>query len=84
VLEAFAHQRPVVGTPAAFAGLAVREGTSVLVGDDATTLTAHVVTLLRDPTRARALVAEASVVVREHYLLDVVAADVRRLVFGEG
>jgi len=84
VLEAFAHQRPVVGTPAAFAGLAVREGTSVLVGDDATTLTAHVVTLLRDPTRARALVAEASVVVREHYLLDVVAADARRLVFGEG
>ena len=82
VLEAFAHERPVVATPAAVAGLEVRDGVSVLLGDDAAALARHAARLLRDPTQARRLVAGASVVVHDHYLLDVVAPPARRLIFG--
>ncbi len=82
VLEAFAHERPVVATPAAVAGLAVRDGVSVLLGDDAEALSLHAALMLTDPARARALVTEASRIVREHYVLDVVAPGLRRLVLG--
>ena len=53
VLEAFAHRRPVVATPAAVAGLDVRDGATVLLGDDPPTLAPHVARLLGDPARAR-------------------------------
>jgi glycosyltransferase involved in cell wall biosynthesis len=82
VLEAFAHGRPVVATPAAVAGLPVRDGGSVLLGVDATTLARQTIALLQDPARARAVAAEASALVHGHYVLDVVAPAARRLIFG--
>lgn len=82
VLEAFAFERPVVATPAAVAGLAVRDGESVLLAEDAVALAAHAARLLRAPDEARRLVAGASAVLATHYLLDVVASPARRLIFG--
>ncbi len=84
VLEAFAHERPVVATPAAVAGLEVRDGVTVLLGDDPAQLARHAARLLRDPVRAGELADAASVLVHDHYVLDVVAPLARRLIFGAG
>jgi glycosyltransferase involved in cell wall biosynthesis len=82
VLEAFAHRRPVVATPAAVAGLQVDDGRSVLLGERADALAAHAARLLRTPHEVRRMVDEASAVLAEHYLLDVVAPRARRLLIG--
>jgi glycosyltransferase involved in cell wall biosynthesis len=82
VLEAFAHRRPVVATPAAVAGLAVQDGRSVHLGTTAEELAAHAAHLLRSPAAARQTVGEAEAVLSEHYLLDVVAPMARRLLIG--
>jgi glycosyltransferase involved in cell wall biosynthesis len=82
VLEAFAHHRPVVATPAAATGLAVVDGRSVHLGTTAAELAAHAARLLSDPGEARATVDEAETVLSEHYLLDVVVPRARRLLFG--
>jgi glycosyltransferase involved in cell wall biosynthesis len=82
VLEAFAHRRPVVATPAAVAGLDVVDGRSVHLGTSVAELAAHTVRLLTDPDAARRTVAEAEAVLSEHYLLDVVGRRARRLLTG--
>ncbi len=82
VLEAFAHRRPVVATPAAVAGLEVVDGRSVHLGASPEELAAHVVRLLRHPDDARRTVDEAEAVLSEHYLLDVVVPRARRLLLG--
>jgi glycosyltransferase involved in cell wall biosynthesis len=82
VLEAFAHRRPVVATPAAVAGLDVVDGRSVHLGTTAAELAAHTVRLLTDPEVARRTVDEAEAVLTEHYLLDVVGPRARRLLTG--
>jgi glycosyltransferase involved in cell wall biosynthesis len=82
VLEAFAHRRPVVATPAAVAGLDVVDGRSVHLGSTAAELAAHTVRLLGDPDEARRTAGEADAVLSEHYLLDVVVPRARRLLTG--
>jgi glycosyltransferase involved in cell wall biosynthesis len=82
VLEAFAHRRPVVATPAAVAGLDVIDGRSVHLGASPEELAAHAVRLLRHPDDARRTVDEAEAVLAEHYLLDVVVPRARRLLLG--
>jgi glycosyltransferase involved in cell wall biosynthesis len=82
VLEAFAHRRPVVATPAAVAGLAVLDGRSVHLGATADELAAHVVHLLRAPHVAASTVDEAEAVLAAHYVLEVVAPRARRLLIG--
>ena len=82
VLEAFAHGRPVVATPAAVAGLDVVDGRSVHLGTSAAELATHTARLLSDPHDARRTVDEADRVLSEHYLLDVVVPRARRLLFG--
>jgi len=84
VLEAFAFERAVVATPIAVHGLAVLDGESVLLGEDAVALAAHAAALLRDPGATRRLVVEASRVLGAHYLLDVVAPRARRVLFSGG
>ena len=84
VLEAFAYRRPVVATPAAVVGLAVHDGRSVHLGSSPDGLAAHVARLLRSPDEARGTVVEASAVLSEHYLLDVVAPRARQLLTGTG
>ncbi len=82
VLEAFAHRRPVVATPAAVAGLQVEDGRSVHLGQSPDALAAHAARLLRTPDEVRRTVDEASTVLAEHYLLDVVAPRARHLLIG--
>jgi glycosyltransferase involved in cell wall biosynthesis len=82
VLEAFAHRRPVVATPAAVSGLEVVDGESVHLGTTPAELTAHAVRLFGDPAEARRTVDRAEAVVAEHYLLDVVVPRARRLLIG--
>ena len=82
VLEAFAHRRPVVATPAAVTGLEVVDGRSVHLGGSANELAAHTVRLLGAPDEARRTVDEAEAVLSEHYLLDVVVPRARRLLTG--
>jgi glycosyltransferase involved in cell wall biosynthesis len=84
VLEAFAHGRPVVATPAAVAGLAVRDGVTVLLGQTPALLAQQTAALLRDPVRSRQVADEASVLVHEHYVLDVVAPLARQVILGAG
>jgi glycosyltransferase involved in cell wall biosynthesis len=82
VLEAFAHRRPVVATPAAVAGLEVVAGRSVHLGATAGELAAHTARLLGDPEEVHRTVEEAEAVLSEHYLLDVVVPRARRLLTG--
>jgi glycosyltransferase involved in cell wall biosynthesis len=82
VLEAFSYRRPVVATPAAVAGLAVHDGRSVHLGDTPAALAAQTARLLRAPAEAQRTVDEASAVLAEHYLLDVVAPVARQLLLG--
>ena len=82
MLEAFAHRRPVVATPAAVAGLDVVDGRSVHLGTTAAELAAHTVRLLGSPDEARRTVDEAEAVLSEHYLLDVVVPRARQLLLG--
>ena len=76
VLEAMAAGTPVVATPRAVAGLAVRAGDEVLVAEDAAGLAAAVVALLRDPARARAQARAARAVVERRYRWEDSAAGV--------
>jgi glycosyltransferase involved in cell wall biosynthesis len=67
VLEAMAVGTPVVATPRALAGLALRPGEHVLVGEDAEALAAAAVALLRDPAKARTLARAARALVERRY-----------------
>jgi glycosyltransferase involved in cell wall biosynthesis len=82
VLEAFAHRRPVVATPAAVAGLAVRDGEDVVVADTPAELADAVVALLDDPHRAAAIVEHARRTLEEHYVPAVVGPTLRQVVLG--
>ncbi len=78
VLEAMAVGTPVVATPAAAAGLDVRVGEHLLVGEDAMSLAESTLTLLRDPGRARAMVDAARALVARRYRWEDSAAGVER------
>jgi glycosyltransferase involved in cell wall biosynthesis len=83
ILEAFAHARPVVATPAAVAGLAVEHGRDVLVADAPDALADGVVRVLGDRALADRLAAAGARTLHDHYAPDVVAAQARRVVLGE-
>jgi glycosyltransferase involved in cell wall biosynthesis len=59
VLEAFAHMRPVVTTTVGIEGIAAEPDRHVLVGDDAETLAAACLRLMRDPALAERLASDA-------------------------
>jgi glycosyltransferase involved in cell wall biosynthesis len=83
VLEAFAHARPVVATATGVAGLAVRDGHDVLLGDSAEDL-AHAVCRLLEDGELRARIAEhAAQTLAGRYVQNVVAPLVCELVDGE-
>ncbi len=67
VLEAMAVGTPVVTTPQVAEPLAARAGEHFLVGDDAGSLAAAAVALLRDAERARAIARAARAVVEARY-----------------
>jgi sugar transferase (PEP-CTERM/EpsH1 system associated) len=67
VLEAMAVGTPVVATPGVAAALEGRVGEHLLVADDAAGLAEAIVTLLRDPGRARAMAEAAHDLVGRRY-----------------
>ena len=82
VLEAFAHRRPVVATPAAVAGLEVQPGRELMVAEAADDLVGAIGDLLDDPPRAAALVEAAADLVVARYCPAVVAPLVRAAILG--
>ncbi len=83
VLEAFAHRRPLVATRLAVAGLAVRDGHDVLLGDSPPELALALTALLDDPSLGARLADNAARTVAAHYVQNVVAPLVRELVRGQ-
>ncbi|MEP6998843.1 MAG: glycosyltransferase family 4 protein [bacterium] len=55
IYEAMAAERAIVSTTVGAEGLDYREGTDLLLADDATAFADNVIALLRDPVRRRAL-----------------------------
>jgi glycosyltransferase involved in cell wall biosynthesis len=73
ILESMAAGTPVVATPLAAAGLGVRDGEELLLGDSPTDLAAQVARLLSDPALARSLSATARALVEQKFDWSVVA-----------
>jgi sugar transferase (PEP-CTERM/EpsH1 system associated) len=67
VLEAMACGTPVVATRRAVEGLAVADGTHLLLADDADTFARQVVRLLREPGLARRLAGAGRALVESRY-----------------
>jgi glycosyltransferase involved in cell wall biosynthesis len=76
LLEAFARGIPVVTTRTGTRGLAVRDGTHVLLGENPRELAAHTVRVLRDPELGRRLALEARSFVEEHHGPAMAEADI--------
>ena len=82
VLEAFAYGRPVVATPLAVRGIAVRDGRDVLLADSPQALADAVSALFETPALGARLCEHAGRMVRERYAQNVVARLVWELVTG--
>jgi glycosyltransferase involved in cell wall biosynthesis len=76
-LEALAHGLPVVATPRAAAGLAVRDGEHYLEGEDAQTFAGAIIALTGDAARAAdGLAARGRALVAERYSMAALRAAV--------
>lgn len=76
VLEAFARGVPVVSTRAGVRGLAVQDGTHVLLGENPRELAAIVTGLLRDPDRAARIARVARSFVGHHHSQSLIEGEV--------
>ena len=79
MLEAFAYRRPVIATPQAVAGLHVRDGVEVLLGDTPAELAACCRSRARRSGARERLTGAAARTLAAHYAPDVVAPLVRRV-----
>ncbi len=77
VLEGFAHRIPVVATTVGAEGLGARDGTHLLLADDAESFARACVLLLSDHTLRRQLTTAAHELFRRHHTADITRADVR-------
>ncbi len=84
VLEAFAHQVPVVTTPVGVAGLAVRPREHVLVADTPEELAVAAADVLDSPALAQSLSTAARTFVILHHAAPVVAEQIRRFLHVAG
>jgi glycosyltransferase involved in cell wall biosynthesis len=82
VLEAFAHERPVVATPVAVSGLAVRDGHDLLLGESPAELAHAITALLDDRQLGRRLAEQAARTLADRYVQNVVAPLICDLVAG--
>jgi glycosyltransferase involved in cell wall biosynthesis len=80
ILEAFAHRVPVVATTVGCEGLAVADGSTLLVADDAAGFAAACLRLLADPSLRARIVAEAAAVQLRCYRWEATREAVARLV----
>lgn len=79
LLEAFAHEVPVVTTPIGAAGLAVCDAEHLLLGSTAEELADAAASLLADPARAARIAAAALDLVRSRYAPAVAIEQIDRL-----
>jgi glycosyltransferase involved in cell wall biosynthesis len=79
ILEAFAHELPVVATPTAASGLEVSDGDQLLIADDDAGLVAAALRIATDGEFAGRLAARAARFVAERHDADVVAARIADL-----
>lgn len=79
VIEAFAHRRPVIATPAAVAGLEVSHGREVLIGEHAGALAQLTNQVLSEPALAGDLVDAAFETFRATYSAGAVVPLIQRL-----
>lgn len=79
LLEAFAHQVPVVASRVAAAGLRVSDGRHLLLADDAVEAAMAVERIIESPRLARRLTTEALRLVRDSYSIDAVQPAVMKL-----
>ncbi len=77
LLEAFAHQVPVVTTSVGVAGLAVRDREHVIIGETPEELAGAAAEVLGSPALAQSLTTAALQFVRAHHAAPVVAERVR-------
>ena len=77
LIEAFAHEVPVVTTPVGVMGLAVHHRQQVLIGETPEELADAAADLLGSPTLAQTLTTAALQFVRHHHAAPVVAERVR-------
>jgi glycosyltransferase involved in cell wall biosynthesis len=80
ILEAFAAGRPVVSTPLGCEGLAVADGTHLLVAGSAGDFASLVVRVLRDRALSASLVSAARTLVERTYDREPMAANLRAIV----
>lgn len=79
ILEAMATKLPVVGTPLAVEGIAVRNGKDVLIGKNAKQLAELTVRVLKDTKLRQRLVFSAYNVVKEKYNWKVISQELDRV-----
>jgi glycosyltransferase involved in cell wall biosynthesis len=79
ILEAFAHQRPVVATPLGAEGIAARDGEHLLLGEEPGELAAACLRLMQEPDLGPALAKRAHALVAREHDRDAVAARIGRL-----
>ncbi|MGQ0558187.1 MAG: TIGR03087 family PEP-CTERM/XrtA system glycosyltransferase [Sphingosinicella sp.] len=83
VLEAMAMARPVVASPAAFAGIEAEPGHHLVVTDSAEMMASELVGLLADPARSAAIGRAARQHVFDHYRWDRCLDSLDSLLFPE-
>ncbi|HXJ83488.1 MAG TPA: glycosyltransferase family 4 protein [Candidatus Methylomirabilis sp.] len=79
ILEAFAHQMPVISTAIGAEGIAVEPGRHLLIADEPDALAAACANVLDDPALAARLRTEALTLVEKRYDARLVGEGIRRL-----
>lgn len=78
ILEAFAHDRPVIATPIGAEGLAVENGKQILIAGDAGAFAEHCLTLMENEARRRELAAAGREWVLANHTLQQVSEAIER------
>jgi hypothetical protein len=79
IIEAFAHEIPVVSTPLGAEGLDVEDGVQLLLGESAPALAAACARLLAEPTLRQSVIDHAHRLYTERYRSEVIEEMVSRL-----
>lgn len=67
IYEAMGMEKPVISTPVGAEGLPVRDGVEALLAAEPVAFADAIISVLRDPTRARSLAQQGAVLVRTRY-----------------
>ncbi len=79
ILEAFAQRVPVASTTLGAEGLGSKDGTHLLLGDNASDLAAACARLLREPELRQAVMSRAEALFLQRFSGDVIEEDIARL-----